>query len=126
MSIPGGIELPAFALGRAPRHYRTGLLVQFFILGDHGALLRAIDRFLIHGLGHAGGTTYVEQTQYFYVPHLLCLMHFNEITQFHRMRRLHPRFAGLLLRIARRWPGTLKWLTQKVVAGEAVTPPSAM
>ena len=38
---------------------------------------------------------------------------------------LHPRFAALLLRTARRWPGTLKWLTRKVVAADEFTPPSA-
>lgn len=40
-----------------------------------------------------------------------------------RLACLHPRFAALLLRVARRWPGTLEWLTRKVVAGKPVIPP---
>ena len=40
------------------------------------------------------------------------------INQLARAACLHPRFAGLLLRIAHRWPGTLKWLTRKVVGDE--------
>ena len=47
------------------------------------------------------------------------------INQLARSACLHPRFAAMFLRIARRWPGTLKWLTRKVVAPEAITPPSA-
>ena len=44
------------------------------------------------------------------------------INQLARTACLHPRFATVLLRIARRWPRTLKWLTRKIIA-EPVTRP---
>jgi flavin-dependent dehydrogenase len=47
------------------------------------------------------------------------------VNQLARAACLHPPLAATLLRIARRWPGTLKWLTRKVVAPEKVTPLSA-
>ena len=44
------------------------------------------------------------------------------VNQLARLACLHPRLAALLLRIARTWPGTLRWLTRKVVVGNAHDP----